>query len=677
MNRLDKHVALVRNKLTTERFLLSLGYAAAVLLMVLAVLVLVNRMLWWQLPHALVWFWSGVAAVLLVAWIDALWRRPSPHQAASLIDEKLGLKEKFSTALFARSQGGNANDPFVIAAVRDAEQTAENVSLYRRFPLAVPKSVYSTLVAGLVLLLLWGFVPKMDLFHREEKLSLAKARLAEREAAKQAVKNALAAVNSAPVAVPSRDKVELAKKELQHLMDQPMADPTVEKLTAKKAEEAAQTAKLEEIKNNQAFAQASADNAVFNSLNPGADDHGPVADASRSLANNDFAKAIDQLGALPQKFNEMSADQQDKAVQQMKALQQQLSKIANDPQAMQNLQQMMQQQGISQLAAQQAAKLAQQAAQGSQAAQSKLQQMQKDLLKQMNNGKGPTPQQQQAIQQAMQQMQSVAKSQSTAQQMSSGAQQLLQGMQLAQASTQQGGQQAGKSGQQAGQKSGQQASAQQPGGQQAGQQSGQQPRGQQPGGQQPGGQQPGQQGGSQQANAQGQQPGGNQPGGQGAQQQMQQASQQMTQALGEMDAVKKDAEQVAAAQNANDQGSDGGNGDGKQPGEGGEGGQGQGGRGQGGNGAGQGLGAGGGGAPGIKQAPFGIKQQMDASKNIDGGRILAKTFVKADQLPGKSTLVMTPAAKAAIKESTDDVNEESVPKDAQNAVKEYFDNVGH
>jgi hypothetical protein len=150
----------------------------------------------------------------------------------------------------------------------------------------------------------------------------------------------------------------------------------------------------------------------------------------------------------------------------------------------------------------------------------------------------------------------------------------------------------------------------------------------------------------------------------------------MAQALGEMDAVKKDAEQMAAAQNSGD-GAGGGEKDdgGPKPGPGGQG-PGAFGPNQ---GKGNGMGGPGIGAGGVGQeqvAAYTVKQEMDPSQNIAGGKVLAKTFVKADQLIGKSTIELSPAEKAAVKESTDDVSEETVPKDAQKAVKDYFDTVG-
>ncbi len=724
---------MIQNKLTFERFFAALGYAAAAFFAVLLVYLLEFKLLSHQLPREMIWLWSAAGAAVVTAIIVAIVRRPSQHEVAVFIDDKLGLNEKFSTAIYARMQG-SSSDPFMAAAVKDAERTAENVSLHKRFPIEFPKSALIALGVGVVLALVAYLVPNnIDLFgtHARQQ-ALAKKQAADRQEAQRAADPAMTIISSQSASMKALDKVELARKaeDLKRAVNDPHADTQMTRQLAIKAQEDAETAaKLEEMKQNQAYAEAQAQTAVFSSLNPSADDHGPVAQASRDIARGDFGKAVEAMKTLPTKFNDLDANTQKKEADQMQQLANQLSKMANDQTAMNNLKQQLKQQGITQQQVQQAAQLAQQAAQGNQQAAQQLQQMTQQMTRQMNNGQGPTPQQQSAIAQAMQQMQSVANTQAKAQQMTGAAQQMAQGMQAAQVARQGGAQQQGaqqmagaqgsqaagakqgapqagqkpgaqqasggqKAGQPGGQQSGsQQAGAQQPGGQQPGgqQPGGQQPGGQQPGGTQPGGQQPGgQQPGGQQAGGQqpggqqanGSQPGGQQGGGQGnGQDQMKQAGQQMAQALGQMDAVQKDAEQVAAAQKAAQQTDDdpnntGQNNSNKNNGQ--KPGGGQGGQnplppgGQPGNGAPPSVGG-----DGAKQlAQYTVKQELDPSENIAGGKVLAKTFVKAPQLKGNSTIVLSPAAKAAVKESTDDVTEESVPKDAQKAVKDYFDTVG-
>ena len=74
-------------------------------------------------------------------------------------------------------------------------------------------------------------------------------------------------------------------------------------------------------------------------------------------------------------------------------------------------------------------------------------------------------------------------------------------------------------------------------------------------------------------------------------------------------------------------------------------------------------------------AGYTVKQEIDAAQRIDSGRMLAKSFVKAPNDKGTSTIQFTPAAAAAVKDATDDVPEESVPKEAQGVVKKYFETV--
>src|SRR3954466_15789286 len=135
MSRLDQHVSLVRNKLALEKFLDALAWATLGLGVVACVAILVDRLFLLRLPHPPRFLLGGFIAAVIGALGYAIYRRPSGHDAAVAIDEKLALKEKFSTAMYVRDSA----DPFAQAAVRDAERTADNVSLHKRFPLAFPQ----------------------------------------------------------------------------------------------------------------------------------------------------------------------------------------------------------------------------------------------------------------------------------------------------------------------------------------------------------------------------------------------------------------------------------------------------------------------------------------------------------------------------------------------------------
>src|SRR5947207_1368061 len=122
MSRLDRHVAAVQAKLALGRFVSALawtllGFAAAI-----AIAIAVDRAFHLRLPRQMDFFWGALAASIVAAIAYAFVRRPTPQIAAVAIDRELGLKEKFSTALFVRNVA--SKDPFAQAAVRDAEQTA-------------------------------------------------------------------------------------------------------------------------------------------------------------------------------------------------------------------------------------------------------------------------------------------------------------------------------------------------------------------------------------------------------------------------------------------------------------------------------------------------------------------------------------------------------------------------
>ena len=447
MSRLDRHVAFVQGKLALARFLTAVAYTTLAFFALLWLGVVIERLFHVAPPKPTAFAWAGLALALLAAAIYSMLRKPTAHEAAIAIDERLGLKEKFSTALFAR----NAQDPFAIAAVRDAERTAENVSLHKRFPLAFPRMGYWSVAGALVVLLTaWLLPTNLDLFGREAQRKHLAEEQAKRDVAKKKVEEALAVVNSYPKTMQNAEAIQIAKRDLEKMLSQPITDPAQANRTAFKALEQSNEALKEEIKRNEKFAMAQASDKMLRSMNPPNDEQGPVADAQRDIAKGDFSKAVENLNDVANKFDKMSDADQKKAAQQMQSLAKQMEKLAKDPQQMQKLAQQLQQQGMNQQQAQQLAKTMQQASQGNPQAQQQLQQMQQQAQQAMQK---MSPQQQQAMQNLMKQMQAQSQSQAQAQQMAQAAQQMAQAMQ--QGASKQGNQQ------QQGNQQGQMAQAQQ------------------------------------------------------------------------------------------------------------------------------------------------------------------------------------------------------------------------
>ncbi len=75
---------------------------------------------------------------------------------------------------------------------------------------------------------------------------------------------------------------------------------------------------------------------------------------------------------------------------------------------------------------------------------------------------------------------------------------------------------------------------------------------------------------------------------------------------------------------------------------------------------------------GIAMAPATFKQELDPSQDNANGKILASRYVKAGIDPGKSTADLRDVATSAQKDAPDDIDQDHVPREAQQAEKDYF-----
>lgn len=618
MTRLDRHVQLVRTKMFFSTFLRYLAWGLLILAGVVLVNVLVDRFLLYRLPAWKAFFFGALGVTVIGALVMTILNRPSSKQAAVAIDERLGLKEKFSTALFIRADA----DPFSAAAVRDAEQTAQNVNLQRRFPLVWPRAGIATAIVAIAA---GGafFVPTYDLFGRNDPAKkTAEAQVDPNVLnAKRVLQGAIAKIDSAPLAEQQRVEVKEARRKLANELAKPRPDlNTAHKLASDALKE--KEAITERIKEQQRFADAQNQMEVFRSVGEPTSQDTPASQAQAEIAKGNFEKASEALESTVGKFQDMDKEQQKKTADDMQKLAQQLQKIAQDQQKQQDMQKKMQDMGANQQQVQQLAQAMQAAANGDKQAQQQVQQMANQIAQQINQNPNLNAQQQQQIAQNVQnlaqQMQNAANNQAAAQQMAQAAQQMAQAMQ-----------QAAQANQAAGQPGGQQANA------------------------------------------------GNQAGGQG--QQMADAMAQMQQQLQQMQQAGQDAEMIKAMQEAAAANQGGGDGQGQDGQPGGAGGQGwkpgdpnQNVGGQGGGGAGI---AAGGQRPKGAETPVGFKSETAIGATDDKGKLLASTFVKALGKKGESTLKPGEVIEAAEKESAEEVEQDRIPRQVQKAVREYFDDL--
>ena len=670
MSRLDQHIDAVRTRFLIQKLLNYGALTIAICFAALCVVVLFSRVFAVSIPPMLLLVAGAAALVTLISLVLATAYSPSRHATATKIDEVLGLKERYSTALYARGE----RDEFAQAAVSDAEHTANMVSIRKRFPMQWPRMAYPAMGAMLAVFLANRYVPQLDLFGQDEKARQQLVRQQKEEQARQAIEKALVEVNSIPKVSGEAKALDAAKRELSELLKNPIADPTEATVTAQRAMQQAEAARqrIEDVKTTaEKFEQADTFRPLTNSPSSGL-----FEDFKKNIAETKFEQAATNLQAAIDKFNKADAETQAKMAADMKEMAKQLEQIANDPSVQSAVQKQLEQAGATPEQARQVMREMEKAAAGDRDAAQRVKDMSENLARKMNGGVLPAPKELASFVQKFQQAQGKMEAQDTAAQLSQAANQLSKAMQnsAAQSQAKADGQK-----QQGGQQQ-QQGNQQQAGSQQQGNQSQQQANAQQQQGsqqQQQGGNQSNQQqsghGQQQTASQQGKKGGGDQQQGNPGQSQMADAQQQMNDALNNAQGKEADTGGSMAGEGA-------GEGEGEaDAGQWGQGDQAQGG--QGGQGMGQGFsgpnqgGIGSGERPGKRTSPYTFKKEVDKGEMDEKGKVLSSSFVKGDSIKGESKEQVKQIIQSAQKDSAEDIDRDRVPMQAQEVVRKYFDSV--
>jgi tetratricopeptide (TPR) repeat protein len=316
------------------------------------------------------WVWVGPAlgvAMLVVAF--ALWmrRRSTENHVALVVDERLDLREKLSTALHCQGR----DDAFAQAAIEDAVQTARNGKtrelVRRRFAITAPAGWWISPLAAFAAIML-GFIPQMDLFAREEQnAAVINAKLE----AQQTVDAMVKVFDDKPELAKALEAGDLSKDGLDH--DALKRPEDIKRDVLRKATDFQK--KLDEILNGEKGKTAEAIEESLKQLK--APEDGAAKELAEALANGDFQKAQQALNEMMEKAKngQLNEEQKKQLAEQLQNIAEQLDKLA---QQQQKLEEALKQAGMDPNLAQNAQAL-QQALQNNQ----NLNQQQKQQLQQM------------------------------------------------------------------------------------------------------------------------------------------------------------------------------------------------------------------------------------------------------------------------------------------------------
>lgn len=329
-NPIEHSIAVARRRVFLQMSLQALGWAALFALAIAAAVMVAGRLCavpveWWV--YAIL---AGIAVVVapLIGWT----RRPGVVQTATLIDERLGLKDRLATALYAETI---PNDPFARRAIDDAKSAAGGLHLGRVFRIRFTRVWGWVPVAAGVFTLLLAFTPAMDLLgigsQRSERLARqAVAKQSQADVAKTV--NAVEKLKETEPALNQDKKTRESLAELAELSKKDLRDPAMRKSAA------AKLSKVEENLGETAEQKEREARAMQNALSrTDPQVSGPADKFADALRRGDYEQAQNELRELSRvaQSGRLSESEKQAAGKQLENIARQLEESARESEAQQ------------------------------------------------------------------------------------------------------------------------------------------------------------------------------------------------------------------------------------------------------------------------------------------------------------------------------------------------------
>ncbi len=332
MNEIRNLLKTAGSRLNLSAFLDRLHWVAIVVAGVALALMIADRI---PAQAFVPWMWVGPSLAALAIIIAVVWwrqRLPSEQHVAVVVDERLDLREKLSTALCMQGR----DDAFAQAAIEDGVNAARDQRTHelvrRRFKVEPPRLWW---ISPLLVLsaMLMSIVPQMDLFRKD-----APAQSDVLQAKMQAEEAVDAIVNTI------KESPEL-EKELSAMLGEMSKEGTDPNAPFKKPDDIKRDAlkkatdiqkKLEEITNGEKGKTAEAMEQALNQLQKPEED-GDAKELAEALSKGDFAKAQQAIKDLMAKAEkgQLSPEEKKAAAEALENIAKQLEELAKQQQQLQ------------------------------------------------------------------------------------------------------------------------------------------------------------------------------------------------------------------------------------------------------------------------------------------------------------------------------------------------------
>jgi hypothetical protein len=326
-----KLLGIVRHRLGFERFLAGLHDALVISLVVVLLLVVASKLspvvapTWW-----IVFVVLGGLSVIGGLIVSARGRL-SDSALAALVDERLELRDRFSTAIHCAGR----EDPFARAALEDALVTARDPENRRRlaatFAPRAPGGSWVAPMIGVIALLLWMSVPAGDVFAVEDE-SGKQAADEERRTVEDTMQTVLEQIEENP-----QLSEQLGDITNNFALDESRPDGEVDPEEARR--EALRKVselerRLDDIVNGEQGKKMEAMQRALSEIESG--EEGEARELSEALKKGDFSKAREALEQMQKKLenSEMSQEDRDKLADALKKMAEQLKEASENKESL-------------------------------------------------------------------------------------------------------------------------------------------------------------------------------------------------------------------------------------------------------------------------------------------------------------------------------------------------------
>ncbi|MFP4105063.1 MAG: hypothetical protein ACLFVU_03140 [Phycisphaerae bacterium] len=315
----DKTLRKVTLRYNADVLIRQLGWSLLAAGAIGAVAVLLQRV--FGIDYVNQWLYVGLGAFVLLATLG-LWliHRPTKMQIALVVDERLGLRERFSTALAFEG----SDDPFARAAWKEAHDAAGRVDVKGKFPVRPTRRWLGVAGTWAIAIALFLFLPAVDVFGYGQQQKAKQTAENTEEETKAEVRQTLATVESS---VNKIGDPEL-RQELVSLQELVASDAgkDVKRQAIKKLGDLSK--RLEQMDQSE---QAQAEKALKDMLrNLRGDPKSLNRELGRALSQGDYSRAAKTLREMQDQMEQgrLTEEEMEKLSEYMKQLGQKLDDVA-------------------------------------------------------------------------------------------------------------------------------------------------------------------------------------------------------------------------------------------------------------------------------------------------------------------------------------------------------------